>query len=308
MIRDVRTYAAGQSDWDDAQKADFNTRVTEAFKTSDAKSIERTKPELFPLAIAAAPLVAGFVIDAVKSSIEKEALKYERQFSGSVYDGAFWNPTDDPKAFKPRYQGFEVIRNTKAGKSKNGTSNTPAFRFVCAIVPSDPDNRLFLLKPLCLETNRAKAKVVGPTLSTKVTFGFDGTWIDSSQAVQSGRIAEATWELSGQDFDGKPEFFLGRDHQNDVVAGWFYGVPPSYLRDGSLLGGGGAFKLSVLVNERDDTNAKQYLERVASFVGDNKEKAVGFVKDTVTPKAPATQPKDTEGGNPESGKAKDAAE
>lgn len=273
---ELRGYA-DTTDWTEAQAGEYTQRVEQVFPIPTAPAA------VGPLMAAVAPFAVGFIVDAIQGHFEREALKYERQFTATVYDDAFWKEAGGSES--PRYAAFELRRETDRASGK-----APAFRLLCAFDPSESDDRLFLIKPLCLEINSAKAKMGGRKLTTTVNIAIDGTWLDDKLNERHGRIAETTWTFGGYDVKkNEPEFFLDEDHQSATVAGWFRGVPLSYREapdsdnDGKPDGpstrikNGGAFKLTILVTERDESRAKQVFERIAKFIGDKKGDIVSGV-------------------------------
>lgn len=76
--------------------------------------------------------------------------------------------------------------------------------------------------------------------------------------------------------------YFSKDGDREVVAGWFAGVPTSYLpKLEEWATSGGPFKLTVMVTERDEGKAAQILEFTAKLIGENKEKVITAVKGAV---------------------------
>lgn len=215
-------------------------------------------------AILVAPLI-GYAIDFIKAELDDEAKRYERQFDAVIYDDGFWIAEEDYK-----WGAFELTRTTK---STRGTDTRPAFRFVCAIVPSVHDPNVFLLKPLFFQVTSAKAKVASSksTISVKVNVVIDAMWWDpKSELLKTGKIALTTWKIGGYDIaKQKPKFFSEKGTQPHT-AGWFGAVPLTHPDATS----GGAFKLTVIVTERDESKAANYIERASKMLGENKDRIV----------------------------------
>lgn len=230
-------------------------------------------------AIAAAPLVAlavGFAVDQVKSEIEKEAELYEAQFDATLYDRGFWDVPPDTQTGVPHFYGFELLRTVRGFDQ----SDRPAYRLICGIAPanalpgqgiSKTDERIFAVKPLFFQTRAAKAKVLWPgrRINSKIDLAFDATWIDRDQNVHQERIATANFEFKNYDLVAAPPLTT----ELHALAGWFAGIPISYDSQGNPKGNG-AFKVTAIVTESDQSQAKQTLERISKYLGEKKQTIV----------------------------------
>ena len=232
---------------------------------------------------AAFSYLVGCAFDYVKSELEQEADLYTAQFGKKVAFDGFWKYTG-PKR-EQNYVGFEVKRIT------NSTSDSsPAFRLLCAIVPSD-DQMAFKLVPILFQTNKSKAKVlsfqwkhfysglwtwllkIGNEINTKVTVHFDAFWVDEKQGAHTARIAEADLVVNGYDISHpKPYGKL-----QDEAMGWFGGIPVSYNLSTNKWGGTGTFWLEVIVTEEDPSNARRYIKKAVEKMQENRERVIEYV-------------------------------
>lgn len=161
----------------------------------------------------------------------------------------------------------------------------PAFRLVVAIVPNPDDNRWFNIVPLFFQTRESKVKVGfwNSTITSNIKFGVTASWVSKDlNSVLDQEVGRAEWEISGYDIgERKPMYFFNKDNPggNSYIAGVFAAPPLSYLdenKDGKpddlTIGQKRAtpVKVVVQVTEKDETKAKQYIERLAKFVGDKK--------------------------------------
>jgi hypothetical protein len=240
----------------------------------------------------------GFVVDQVKSELAKEAELYQAQFGATAYETGFWDfSTDKPDSLSPHYCGFVVTRYAKGFEKGADGKGVPAYRLICALVPAQclgddrkTDIRLFAIKPLLFSTNAAKAKVLwtGSKISSAINIALDATWIDKGQGVHQERVATADFVFSAYDLaqigdqydltnakkweDQKGPYPLIKD--KDKIAGWFAGMPLSFSGDGKTAWNS-TFKITVLVTESDQSQAKEAFEWLSKFVGDQKPAIVG---------------------------------
>jgi hypothetical protein len=238
-----------------------------------------------PIAAAAAvliPALVGFATDQVKSDLQKEAAIFTAQFSKKLYATDFWQNVSVDQG-TPSYYGFLVTRGTKASRAEK----VDAFRMVCAMIPStemalapansrsddngpqgvrNADARLFVIKPLLVQTNRSKAKVYefgAKKLNSTVNVALDATWIDGAGTIHNQRLGSGDLTINGYEFAKHP-ILIDDDEIRDEIVGWFPGVPLSE-KDGKPVGTG-AFALTVMVTESDQSEAQQTLEQIATFV------------------------------------------
>lgn len=259
---------------------------------------------------ALAPLVAGALagaaVDALQSHLEAEAAKLERQFGASVYRSDFWtvkkSAIDTAKyEVATTYNGFKIKRYTRKfpkPPTPGGADDVPAMEFEAEFQPSD-NGRLFLIQPKSFITREAKAKVVNDegTINSTVSISVDAMWVDKNQVMRQERIATASFDVMNyalEDKDGEPAKWIEMElGGTDARVGWFPGVPVST----SIEGGkplwetadwgartdfkDGAFKLTVNVIEKDSSKSKEYIERAAKYVGEQREKLVEKAKGAV---------------------------
>ena len=225
--------------------------------------------ESFPAAFA--PFLVGVAVDVVKAHLEKVASEYEAQFQGTAYAEKFWR--DDSGNLE--YSGFKVRRYTDRYPKAGGR---PAFEFEAKFVPSTNDGRFILVQPVSVQTRSARARVhrgAKGSFETQITMQVDASWFDDKDKPQSGTLMSANWKLSGQKLSETPTT-LANNEQNRI--GWF--VMPTSKDAVGVPGkpGGTPFKITVMVTEKDESKAKETIERIATFVGDQKDKIVDSVK------------------------------
>jgi hypothetical protein len=291
-----------------------------------------------------AAALVGAAIDFVKVQLEKEAAKHTQQYKQFTYADDFWKGPGLAK-----YAAFELIRYADGFN----TPEKPAFRMVCAIVPSRYDRRIVLLRPVYLKVNAAAAKV-SPGWSGDRRFTIEaktvvqGAGVDDKGGFEQKDLADATLSIPGYNLDESPALYatFKKNEGNstgdgvwegplkDSVAGYFRApLPPvtketqkaladavQNLREAEAnlaseiaengkdsnqvkaatkavakmkdnvekLGNsdsawytthrGGAFRLSVVVTETDDSRARTTLLEFAEFVGQQREGAVKLTK------------------------------
>ena len=251
-------------------------------------------PFLTAAAIPGIQDIVGLGIDLLQAELDEEAGRYERQFRSSVKSDAFWHERS-----VPNWIAFEIVRTTR-----DHAEAEPAFRFLCAMVPSEYDQRFFLLQPLFLQVQSSKAKVAksGGSMSVKVDVQMQGAWIDAQDQFHSGPIASAIWRTAGYNLDsgsinhrrvddddldapgGVPgaRFFFEYETPGDPDStrlrnfsmGWFAGVPWTDRDDNN--GPGGPFELTAVVTERDESKARQIIERTSELLSDNRSKILNY--------------------------------
>lgn len=265
-------YAKTHSEHKDVQEA-WENRLKHDFPDLFPKSSTEVAP------LIAAPILLGFVVDAVKSELEREATLYEAQFGETIHETGFWSGVSGNIGV-PRWLGFEIVRTTAGDK---GNSKSAASRIVFAMIPANrfnrnqdlpSDERLFVIKPMWLEVNRSRAKVsqFGPgTLGLTVNVRMNATWIDKAQSVHQDTIADAKFDFSGVDLAAHTIYI---DELKDKIAGWFGGVPVSVDPVSGALKGNGTFQLAISVTESDESQVREVIERAAKYLGDNKDKIV----------------------------------
>lgn len=180
------------------------------------------------------------------------------------------------------YAGFSIKRYTQDFPE---SANIPAMEFTAAFRPSH-NGRLFIIVPRKFLIREAKAKVINHlgAIDTTISVFVDAMWIDRYQLLRQERIASASFQVLNYSLADEPEE-LQTDALGSVV-GWFPGVPVSVIpgsdtplwdddrfREHELFRDG-AFKLTVVVTERDASKAKEYIERAATFLGEQRETVV----------------------------------
>lgn len=269
-----------------ARAKELGITVT-GFEPAKIQIPEEVKIQAAPAAaIGAAAL--GFAVDFAKTQIEEEAEHYVAQFSATLAADEFWKVKEDKdgKYWVQNYEGFELTRVTKAT-----SADKPAFRLVCVLKPSK-DNRAFLVEPVYLKVERAKAKVLsfrywsllwgwllrtGNEVEAEVDVEANALWVDDEQAAHVDKIAAFGFKKR---YDLSSEKALTASDLN-LKAGWFPGIPQSLYPDvnGNLLRGFGTFWIRINVTERDPSQAKKYLERMARTLEEKKPQIIGVVKE-----------------------------
>lgn len=331
-LDDMRSYAQ------DYQIAFDGQRLPESLPVKQQNKV-------LPLvAAAAASAVVGFAVDYVQKELKDEASLYEAQFGTTIAEDKFWvygtnNPSEEVsriqtavktlktesktvgtnqeptvttdttvseerkqstylQRFIQNYYGFRVSRSVP--------DTTNAFVLVCGIAPSS-DQQLFKIAPLYLETEKAKAKVLGDVwwtyllpwvwpgkfiktdghhIDTKVDIEIDGYWKDKDQQLKITKLAAIPLNFQGYDI-GTPIPLTASGQRagttnkvgklKTTASGWLLSVPFSLDAAGKPVLAGesspfaGAFTLKATVTEKDPSNAKQGLEQASELVGQQKQ-------------------------------------
>jgi hypothetical protein len=146
---------------------------------------------------------------------------------------------------------------------------------ICVLKPNGFDNRLLLIRPLCLEVNGSKAKVSGSKLNTKLDLAIDACWIDKGQTAHATQIAMTSFEFPPINMkDAAVEI----DELRGKTAGWFAGVPVSVDPEGKLVGNG-VFSIKVNVTETDASKAKEIIEAVGRLIEGQRANAMNAAKE-----------------------------
>jgi hypothetical protein len=146
--------------------------------------------------------IVGLIVDGITAAIKAEAEKHERQFRQTTYATDFWEQMNVPK-----YRAIEIIRYADGfAPPADGSLGTPAARVLVAIVPSEYDPRMLLLKPVYIEWKAAKAKVSsGPSgkrlMTLKMNVLMIGAYVNGSGALVQDNLADATFVLKGVNLD-----------------------------------------------------------------------------------------------------------
>lgn len=257
---------------------------------------QRRERMAIPGAAEAAGLLAGVVVDFVKTQLEEEATRYEAQYVRRVAVDRFWRATRNAAGehcWTQNYVGFDVRRITQAhGQSSD---SAPAFRMIFGFEPS-ADQQVLLVKPVFARLEASKAKVLdvrawsppswllplfkstGNEVEVQVDVQLDAIWIDASQRAKIEQLAAFTVNLGNYDLDARPQL---TGELADQQAGWLPAVPISTRKLGRAPSYAGTFWVKVAVTERDPGNAKKWLERAAREVGARKEAIVERVESEV---------------------------
>lgn len=260
-------------DYDDCNSAIRSFLITQSIALPP-KPVPQTPSKLTTTAIdSVVGAVIGAIVEYVQVKLKEEAAKHERQFGATLYAGDFWDANGSPK-----YAGFEVIRTTDSHPSKD-----PAYRLICAFEYSEGDSRICLIRPVYLRVDAAKAKVTAINgkrrISTKSDILMTGAWIDHQNAFRQQDLANASFAYSAYDV-AKPATLKSTWTDN---VGWTGELATSvygYFRTPPLSEdktAGGAFQLSVLVTERDESKTAKTLVRIADYIGAQKQVIVESV-------------------------------
>jgi hypothetical protein len=248
------------------------------------------KDRFFGEAASLAGAAVGAVVDIVQAELKKEAARHTQQYSAFLYADDFW----DKKS--PRYGGFEIRRETTAyghvpaDAEGDACEARPAFRLVCAFVPSRHEPRLFLIRPVFLQVNSAKAKVspsgrAGRVLTIEARTLIEAMAIDDKGNFFQREVADALLKVPGYSLETSRQ--LTSTYSEDdgkwtgplasQVAGYF--MAPIASGDGGQ--SGGAFRLALVVTETDDSRAQKTLLQFSDFVGEQRERVVEVVKGAI---------------------------
>ena len=221
--------------------------------------------------------LAGMAIDYVQRQIEEEAEKYSRSWQRKGAFDNFWRyPTDgNGEIYRVQnYAGFELVRECGGESSCS---------MVFAFTPS-ADQTLFLVTPIYLSLNKAKAKVAaaswysflwdwalstGTNLDLEVAFNLTGAWIDDKGVFQVKLLGAETFMFHDLDLDS--ELSQRPIGNQDQQKGWFVSVPTS-----SPLGFG-TFWLELQVTENDSSNTEEYLRKGAAALDENRASIIESV-------------------------------
>lgn len=244
-VREGETVSLRLITWEQWKDPSLYMRPTYLNENKQRVSVE-LPPELVPLGSAVAKdtlrnfglgelagAIVGAAVDFVKVQIEKEAAKHTQQFKQFTYADDFWKGPG-----MANYAAFEVIRYADG----YDTPERPAFRMVCAIVPSRYDRRIVLLRPVYLKVNAAAAKV-SPGWSGRRRFSIEaqtivqGASIDDKGGFEQKDLADATLSVPGYDLGESAELYstfvdkAWRGPLSDSVAGYFRAPMPPVTKE-----------------------------------------------------------------------------
>jgi hypothetical protein len=245
-------------------------------------------------------------IDWVAEQANKEAAKYEAQFKQAKYDDSFWENGS------PKYAGFEIVRWA------DGYEN-PASRLVCRFEYSKAEPRIVLIRPLHYSIPAAKTQVArigeSGSIASRTTIMISGAWLDKHGSLQQQELANASIALRNLKFREGSDNNYSKDVEG-MVFGYFLAPPVSHdtvamqlqnyraalathnsanTKDSSKAlekahevltdaYDGGAFRISVVVTENDESKVKDYLIRFSDYITERKPDVVKAVKDATSDK------------------------
>jgi len=268
-----------------------------------------------------ASIAGDLAVRAIKHTVKQEASRhvaqYGREISRELFAIAASQGKSDDRGkregnLRQNYWGFELQREAAAKGGCHtfwscllggGKPATPGCRLVCGICPSAVGD-LFMIAPLRLQVNKAKAKVLsdqwptslmpwcwplrrGHAVKVAVRVQVTGTWFDSKANLQTGKVADLEFTVPSIDLVAKKE--LKPDDGLPAGIGWF-GIPRSFVlvKDGGAVkakpSGTGAFRLQVTVTETDPSYTEKVLGWVADTAEAQKPAIVNIIKEQITAK------------------------
>ena len=244
-------------------------------------------PVLLPLLPALAAGIANLLVDQIVTELDAEASRYEGQYGASrAFDG-FWQGVE-ADAWTPEYVGFEIIRYTERfppGTKQDDPRRGGASRMIVLFARSQSDPRLFLLHPFFYANRSAKAKVDldGVTIAVTTSIKFDSVWVDRGAAINEAEIASATFQFGGYPMRVDRRGIVLMTKPKEQAVGWFVGVPVSTNANGDPVSEG-VFRITALVTERDESRARERIERSSKFVSSRRDRIVEQINE-VLPKS-----------------------
>lgn len=224
-----------------------------------------------------APLAFGYVKDKLK----EETANYVQQF-GTTGFYTFWQ--GEKGMYRPKYFGFEIIRNAKRYDDKSSQEGKEVFKLVYGLA-EDKDG-FFWLAPVYFKTNKTKAKVAawGGThnIDTKVELAFDAVWVDQNKKYHKENIAKFD-PLMIKEYDiDTPKVLRTSCSKEDKTCphlggglNSFAGVP---ISSGSSSSETGRFWVTVLVTESDTAKTKKYITDLSEVLDKNRDKIIDLIK------------------------------
>lgn len=274
---------------DEYTQADFEADYHAAFDTALPREHHARGPSAYVDGGVAATAAVGFLVDYVKARIEEESDRYRAQYSSQVASDQFWV---DAGKRKPSVVGFRIRRYWG--------DNILASEIVVGLCLS-ADGAMFRVCPLSFQLSAAKAKVLSdewrwapmPTAWIRYAMGSTGHevavslgiemtgywvetkkdfWGNSKPIMHVEKLAALDLRLPDYDLEKTPRLRVSQDGgANKLVkqlSGWLLAPPVS----GAV--GRGVFDLAVVVTEQDPSNAKQWLEKLAKRLGEEKENII----------------------------------
>lgn len=243
---------------------------------------KKEKEILFEVASATYPgidILTSVVINLAQAGLKEEANRHQRQFMQSIYNEDFWESypkdTNGTNPGAANYAGFILTRKVVV----DGQKDTNAFKLICQLGRTKDNPYLFWIKPMYFWSKYAKSKVYSPDpldfmskkkalVAYKIDIIIEGTWIDQKGAFQNRVLAGTNFTLKEYSIEDAKE--LAGEKQFDVLG--YFPAPP--VSQGNTKGG--AFKLTVIVTEVDESKAKEIFINTADFI--NKKEAT-IIKD-----------------------------
>lgn len=202
-----------------------------------------------PASAAIVAQAATMAVEYIKKELNSEIERYERQFTKTIYKDSF--DVDANNVFV----GFKVNRKTKNADD--------AFELICAFRPATikgvadgkpTEHTVLMIQPVFLQLKSAKAKAPfwedDPTFTVRVNINISSLVLKDKTLSESTMISD--WEYTGYKLKCRPKL---PDNLKDHRSGW-------------MLMPQGPFKLTVAVTERDESRARQYLEKASKLIDD----------------------------------------
>lgn len=193
---------------------------------------------------------------------------------------------EDLPELQQHHYGLKIAR-----KIIEGGQETDAFVLVVGIAPS-PDGQMFQLAPLLFWAPKVKAKVLsdeywtwlppmllgklirkpGHHVDTTVNIQIDAYWRGADQQLHTATLAAIPMSFASYSIDDPKPL---KTPWKRGGSGWLLAVPVSYGPDGKIAKPRqddeyGTFSVKVLVTERDQSNAKRFLEQGATYLKEHK--------------------------------------
>lgn len=224
-----------------------------------------------------AAAAVGFLVDYVKARIEEESDRYRAQYSSQVASEKFWN---DAAKRIPSVVGFRLRRLWGEGEL--------ASELIVGLCMS-ADGTMFRVSPLSFKMSAAKAKVMsdewrwlllptswiryamgstGHEVAVNVGIEMTGYWVEDKKGLHVEKLAALDLRLPDYDLEKMPCLRTSSGTLVKQLSGWLLAPPISGTK------GRGVFDLAVVVTEHDPSNAKQWLEKLAKRLGEERENII----------------------------------
>lgn len=255
-----------------------------AIRNSDWILGEGRSPVAAALLPALAVPVINLLIDTAVAELDAQAKSYEAQYRATrAFDG-FWLSAKGEQ-WVPAYVGFEIIRYSErfpAETAQDAENRGGASRMIVLFARSQSDPRLFLLHPFFYANRSAKAKVDrdGASIAVTADVTIDAVWIARGQALHEAQVAAATFRFGGYPMTVGADGLRLQTDPATQAAGWFGGVPVSTDGQGEPTGKG-VFRITAQVTERDESKARERIERVSEFVSSRRDQIVEQINEAI---------------------------